>query len=100
MLGAFWGAFDEALEKAGGLSRNNVRSAVECALPVYLFVPAGRAGERPCPTCVDGKLMLKFGRYGARFKHGSAYVGLSNDEDVLGVGFNRAVALADAKEGR
>ncbi|MDE0407603.1 MAG: type I DNA topoisomerase [Alphaproteobacteria bacterium] len=64
VLGSFWGAFEDALEKAGGLRRDDVREAVEGALSVYLFGPPGGAGERPCPACTDGELMLKLGRYG------------------------------------
>ena len=211
VLGAFWGAFEGALEQAGGLKRDDVRAAVEKALSVYLFGPSGGAGKRPCPSCADGGLMLKLGRfgpfvgctnypdcrhsrplaadpaddgdirgpvplgtdpetglaltlrrgrygrfvqlgeegdprsargtvpadmaadeitpevarallalprtvgmhpetgkrilagigrYGAWLKHGNDYVALPDDEDVLGVGLNRAVALVDAKGGR
>ena len=39
------------------------------------------------------------GRYGAWLKHGATYVPLPDDEDVLAVGLNRAVALVDAKIG-
>ena len=64
VLGSLWGAFADALEKAGGLRRDDVRAAVESALTVYLFGPPGRSGERPCPSCADGRLMLKLGRHG------------------------------------
>ena len=64
VLGSFWGAFEDALEKAGGLRRDDVREAVEGALSLYLFGPSGSSGERPCPSCTDGELMLKLGRYG------------------------------------
>ena len=37
------------------------------------------------------------GRYGAWLKHGATYVPLPDDEDVLAVGLNRAVALVDAR---
>ena len=39
------------------------------------------------------------GRYGAWLKHGANYVPLPDDEDVLTVGLNRAVALVDARIG-
>ena len=39
------------------------------------------------------------GRYGAWLKHGATYVPLPDDEDVLAVGLNRAVALVDARIG-
>jgi DNA topoisomerase-1 len=41
------------------------------------------------------------GRFGPYIKHGSAYVSLAADDDVLTIGLNRAVALlAEAKTGR
>ena len=43
-----------------------------------------------------GKAILAgIGRYGPWLKHGAAYVALPEDEDVLAVGLNRAVALVD-----
>ena len=39
------------------------------------------------------------GRYGAWLRHGATYVPLPDDEDVLAVGLNRAVALVDARIG-
>lgn len=64
VLGSFWGAFDEALRKAGGLNRDDVRGALESALSLYLFGPRARSGPRPCPSCAEGGLVLKLGRYG------------------------------------
>ena len=72
VLGSFWGTFEEALEAAGGLKRDDVRAAVERTLERYLFAPApGSPVERACPSCSDGRLRLKFGRYGP-------FVGCSN----------------------
>ena len=64
VLGAFWGDFDGALEHAGGLKREEVRAAVERALEVWLFGPAGRPEKRTCPSCAEGRLGLKLGRHG------------------------------------
>ena len=64
VLGAFWGDFAEALESAGGLKREEVRAAVERALEAWLFGPAGRPEQRACPACAEGRLSLKFGRFG------------------------------------
>ena len=45
-----------------------------------------------------GKTILAgIGRYGSWLKHGTSYVPLPDDEDVLAVGLNRAVALVDSK---
>ena len=64
VLHSFWGAFEGALEQAGGLTREEVRAAVERALEVYLFGAAGQPEERACPSCAEGRLGLKLGRYG------------------------------------
>ena len=64
VLGGFWGDFEGALERAGGLKREEVRAAVERALEVWLFGPAGRPEQRSCPSCGEGRLELRFGRYG------------------------------------
>ena len=45
-----------------------------------------------------GKTILAgIGRYGSWLKHGANYVPLPDDEDMLAIGLNRAVALVDAK---
>ena len=64
VLGAFWGDFEGALGHAGGLKREEVRAAVERALEVWLFGPAGQPEKRSCPSCAEGRLGLKFGRFG------------------------------------
>ncbi len=64
VLGAFWGDFEGALEAAGGLRREEVRAAVERALEVWLFGPAGQPEHRTCPSCGEGRLGLRFGRHG------------------------------------
>ena len=46
------------------------------------------------------RILAGIGRYGAWLKHGNDYTALPDDEDVLGVGLNRAVALVDARGGR
>ena len=64
VLGRFWGDFDEALGRAAGLTREEVRAAVERALEAWLFGPAGQPEHRFCPACAGGRLGLKFGRHG------------------------------------
>ena len=64
VLGAFWGDFDEALGRAGGLTREEVRAAVERVLETWLFGPAESPERRSCPACAGGRLGLKFGRHG------------------------------------
>ena len=50
--------------RPAGCAGTMCAAAVERALSVYLFGPAGGAGKRPCPSCADGELMLKLGRFG------------------------------------
>ena len=64
VLRSFWGAFEGALERAGGLKRDEVRAAVERALEVWLFGAGGQPEKRACPSCAEGELCLKLGRYG------------------------------------
>ena len=46
------------------------------------------------------KITAGLGRFGSYIKHGSAYVSLPADDDVLTIGLNRAVSLlAEAKTG-
>ena len=89
VLGSFWGAFEDALEQAGGLKRDDVRQAVEKALSLYLFGPAGEAGARPCPCCADGGLRLKLGRFGP-------FVGCTNYPDCR---YSRPLAADPADDG-
>ena len=65
VLRGFWGEFEGALDGAGGLDRATVHAAVERALETYLFGASGAPRERACPSCADGRLGLKLGRYGA-----------------------------------
>ena len=93
VLGSFWGAFEQALETVGGLKRDEVRAAVERTLERYLFAPApGRPVERACTGCADGRLRLKFGRFGP-------FVGCSNYPECR---YSRPLAAdpADAGQGR
>ena len=64
VLHGFWGGFEGALEAAGGLKREEVRAAVERALETWLFGPAGQQEKRSCPSCGEGRLGLRFGRFG------------------------------------
>ena len=76
-------------------------------------VPAGMEAHRITPEVArallamprtvgthpdTGKTILAgIGPYGSWLKHGTVYVPLPDDEDVLAIGLNRAVALVDAK---
>ena len=92
VLGSFWGAFEGALEAAGRRKRDEVRAAVESALEHYLFGSPGRPAERSCPSCADGELRLKLGRYGA-------FIGCSSYPDCR---YSRPLGAdpADSGQGR
>lgn len=70
VLRAFWKAFSEAVEKTSDLKITDVINALEHDLAPILFPDQGPEG-RVCPTCKEGKLSLKLGKYGA-------FVGCSN----------------------
>ena len=70
VLRAFWKAFSEAVGKTADLKITDVINALEHDLAPILFPDQGPEG-RVCPTCKEGKLSLKLGKYGA-------FVGCSN----------------------
>ena len=77
MLRGFWGEFEVTPDVARRL----------LALPRTV-------GVHP----VSGETILAgLGRYGAWLKHCPTYVSLPDDEDVLSIGLDRAVMLADTK---
>ncbi|HRJ66345.1 MAG TPA: type I DNA topoisomerase [Alphaproteobacteria bacterium] len=73
VLRDFWKAFSEAVEKTSDLKITDVINALEHDLSPILFPDQGPEG-RVCPTCKEGKLSLKLGKYGA-------FVGCSNYPD-------------------
>lgn len=95
VLGDFWAAFHEAVGKTADLKITDVINALEEDLAPILF-PDGEKG-RVCPTCGNGKLSLKLGKFGA-------FVGCSNYPDcrytrpVLSGGDGDASGLENAAE--
>ena len=81
------------------------RSAVPASIEPHEITPDVARALLALPRTVGvhpdtGKTILAgIGRYGAWLKHGAHYVPLPDDEDVLAVGLNRAVALVDARRG-
>ncbi len=71
-LRAFWTEFHAAVDNISDLRITNVLDALNVALAPYVF-PQGENGTDPraCPSCEDGQLSLKVGRFGA-------FVGCSN----------------------
>lgn len=75
LLKQFWGDFYAKTEEVKTFQQSDVIRALNVALADYLF-PKDEHGNpnRKCPSCDDGKLSLKLGRYGA-------FLGCSNYPD-------------------
>ena len=72
VLRNFWEAFNGSVESIHGLKVRDVLEALNQLLGPHFF-PEREAGGNPrtCPSCSDGLLSLKLGRYGA-------FIGCSN----------------------
>ena len=91
VLGSFWGTFEQALGTAAGLKRGEIRDTVESALERYIFAASpGNPVERGCPSCADGRLHLKFGRFGP-------FVGCPNYPECR---YSRPLGVNPADSGR
>ncbi|MBV9571627.1 MAG: type I DNA topoisomerase [Alphaproteobacteria bacterium] len=71
LLRDFWRDFSAAVGETKELKISDVINALDEVLGPHLFVPANGEDPRLCPTCGDGRLSLKLGRFGA-------FVGCSN----------------------
>lgn len=61
-LSEFWGGFDKAVSDAGELKTADILENIEKIFMPHLFASDE---ERVCPECKNGRLSLKFGRFGA-----------------------------------
>ncbi len=93
VLTDFWRDFIGAVEETKELRVKQVLDALDETLDLHLF-PAGDNGKDPrvCPSCGDGRLGLKLGRYGP-------FIGCANYPDCR---YTRALVedAADAGEPR
>ena len=72
VLHEFWAAFSAAIGETKDLTITNVIDALDVELYQYLFPQrADGSDPRVCPTCHEGKLSLRLGKFGA-------FVGCSN----------------------
>jgi DNA topoisomerase-1 len=72
VLREFWRDFAATVEQASEIGRAQILDALNEVLSDYLFPARAEGGDpRACPSCGDGRLSLKLGRYGA-------FVGCSN----------------------
>lgn len=61
VLREFWDAFSQAVGKTADLKITDVINALERDLEPILFP----SGDHTCPTCKEGRLNLKLGKFGA-----------------------------------
>ena len=72
LLREFWKDFHAAVGDIGDLRTGQVLDALNDALAPHIFPDKGDGADaRICPTCGNGKLSLKLGKYGA-------FIGCSN----------------------
>ena len=66
VLADFWRDFIAAIDGTKDLTRTAVIDAVDELLEPHLFpVRADGSNPRKCPACADGRIGLKFGKFGA-----------------------------------
>ncbi len=86
VLRDFWSQFSAAVESTRDLRVAEVLEALNELLGPHIF-PAGKDGTDPrlCPSCGNGRLSLKMGRYGA-------FIGCSNHPECR---YTRQVRVPD-----
>jgi DNA topoisomerase-1 len=92
LLSTFWSGFNSNIEKVGEQKIADVISYVEKSLEVYIFgTPDSEQYKKNkhCPSCKDGILGLKLGRYGA-------FLACSNYPECT---FKKQITQADDAEG-
>ena len=84
VLRDFWTAFKAAVDDIGELRVAEVLDALDEILGPHIFAPEEGSDKDPraCPSCGDGRLSLKLGKFGA-------FVGCANYPDC---GFTRPLA--------
>lgn len=93
VLSDFWSTFSNHVHEIKDLRVSEVLDALNEILAEHLFPREGDADPRDCPSCDDGRLSLKLGRYGA-------FVGCSNYPECkftrqLGESGEEAAAASD-----
>ena len=85
VLRDFWEAFSPAIDATKNLRTTEVLNALDQLLGPHFFrADATGTDPRACPSCADGRLNLKLGRYGA-------FIGCSNYPDCR---FTRRLVVA------
>jgi DNA topoisomerase-1 len=66
VLADFWRDFTAAIDGTKDLTRTAVIDALDALLEPHLFPALADGGNpRKCPACADGRIGLKFGKFGA-----------------------------------
>ena len=89
LLREFWTQFHGAVGEIGELRVSNVLDALNEALGPHIFPDRGDGSDpRACPTCGQGRLSLKTGRFGA-------FIGCSNYPECR---YTRPLASQEAED--
>ena len=87
----FWETFKELCDDTIGKSNREIIDVLDGALGSHFFPPNGEDKDRKCPTCDNGRIGLKVGKFGG-------FVGCSNYPDCkYTVQFSQ---ITDAKNGK
>ena len=70
----FWGTFKVLCDQTIGKANREIIDVIDNALGPHFFPPDGEDKNRKCPTCDNGRLGLKVGKFGG-------FVGCSNYPD-------------------
>ena len=89
LLRDFWGTFSEAVNETKDLRISEVLDNLDALLGPHFFRDTGNGKDpRKCPSCADGRLNLKLGKFGA-------FIGCSNYPDCR---FTRPLEVSDGSE--
>ena len=89
LLRDFWDAFSEAVNETKDLRISEVLDNLDTLLGPHFFRDTGNGKDpRKCPSCADGRLNLKLGKFGA-------FIGCSNYPDCR---FTRPLEVSDGSE--
>ncbi len=89
LLSTFWTSFNENVKTASNTKITEVIDSIEQVLEDHLFPKTGDKDPRNCPSCADGKLGLRIGKYGA-------FIACSN---YPACNYRKSVQQADATQG-
>ena len=90
VINKFWQTFKDLCDETIGKSNREIIDVLDESLGSHFFPPKGEDKDRKCPTCEDGRIGLKVGKFGG-------FVGCSNYPDCkYTVQFSQ---IADAKNG-